>query len=90
MVGEQALRELAASAAPFDSWYGTQMRRLFGCDLAHVTARVAGSELLSLGEKHRARVRRDHRKAREPTPYFVEDGTRKARGEGEVGGKGIA
>jgi hypothetical protein len=39
MVGEQALRELAASDAPFDSWYGTQMRRLFGCDLAHVSAR---------------------------------------------------
>jgi hypothetical protein len=40
---EQALRELAASDAPFDSRYGTQMRRLFGCDLAQLP-RVAGSE----------------------------------------------
>ena len=39
---EQALREIAASNAPFDSWYGKQMRRLFGMDLE----RVAGGELL--------------------------------------------
>jgi hypothetical protein len=44
MVGEQALRELAASDAPFDSWYGAQMRRLFGCDLAQLP-REAGSEV---------------------------------------------
>ena len=31
---EQALRELAASDAPFDSCYGTAMRRFFGMDLA--------------------------------------------------------
>ncbi len=42
---ERALRELAASEAPFDSWYGTQMRKLFGFDLARLE-RVAGGELL--------------------------------------------
>ncbi len=42
---EWVLRELAASDAPFDSWFGTQMRRLFGFDLARLP-RVAGSELL--------------------------------------------
>jgi hypothetical protein len=42
---EQALRELAASDASFDSWYGTQMHRLFGMDLAGFP-RVAPGELL--------------------------------------------
>jgi hypothetical protein len=42
---EWALRELAASDTPFDSWYGTEMRRLFGFDLARLP-RVAGGELL--------------------------------------------
>jgi hypothetical protein len=36
---------LAASDAPFDSWYGTQMRKLFGFDLAR-SERVAEGELL--------------------------------------------
>lgn len=40
-----ALRELAASETPFDSWYGTQMRGLFGSDRAH-SPRVASGELL--------------------------------------------
>ena len=42
---ERALDELAVSEAPFDSWYGTQMRRLFGFDLAR-SPRVADGELL--------------------------------------------
>jgi hypothetical protein len=42
---ERALRELAASEAPFDSWYSGGMRKLFGFDLARVP-RVAGGELL--------------------------------------------
>jgi hypothetical protein len=42
---ERALRELAASEAPFDSWYSGEMRKLFGFDLARVP-RVAGGELL--------------------------------------------
>jgi hypothetical protein len=47
---EQALGELAGSNAPFDSWYGAEMRRLFGFNLARLP-RIAGSELLfSWGE----------------------------------------
>ena len=42
---ERALGELAASDTPFDSWYGTQIRRLFGLDLAR-SEQVAGGELL--------------------------------------------
>ena len=42
---EWVLRELAASDTPFDSWYGTQMRRLSGLDLARLP-RVAPGELL--------------------------------------------
>jgi hypothetical protein len=47
---EQALGELAGSNAPFDLWYGAEMRRLFGFNLARLP-RIAGSELLfSRGE----------------------------------------
>ena len=42
---ELAPRELAASEAPFDWWYGAQMRKLFGCDLARLP-RVVDGELL--------------------------------------------
>jgi hypothetical protein len=42
---ERALRELATSETPFDSWYGTQMRKLFGCDFVRLS-RVAGGEFL--------------------------------------------
>ena len=42
---ERVLRELAASDTPFDSWYGTEMRKLFGYDSARLP-RVAGGELL--------------------------------------------
>jgi hypothetical protein len=42
---KRVLRELAASDAPFDSWYGTEMRKLFGCDVARLP-RVAGGEPL--------------------------------------------
>ena len=42
---ERALREMAASDTPFDSWYGTEMRRLFGYDFARLP-RGAGGELL--------------------------------------------
>jgi hypothetical protein len=46
---EAALRELANELAtpnsPFTSWYGTQIRRLFGYDFARLP-RVAGGELL--------------------------------------------
>ena len=46
---ERALRELvaalAASDTPFDSFYGTQMRGLFGCDFVR-SPRLPGGELL--------------------------------------------
>ena len=42
---EWALRELAASEAPFDSWYSGAMRKLFGFDLARLP-RAGSSELL--------------------------------------------
>jgi hypothetical protein len=42
---ERVLGELAASGAPFDLWYGTQTRRLFGFDLAR-SPRVGSGELL--------------------------------------------
>jgi hypothetical protein len=42
---ERALRELAASEAPFERWNGTEMGRLFGFDLARLP-RGAGGELL--------------------------------------------
>jgi hypothetical protein len=42
---EWALRELAASEAPFDSWYGREMCRLFGLDVARLE-RVGSGELL--------------------------------------------
>ena len=42
---ERALRKLANSEAPFDSWYSRGMRKLFGFDLVRLP-RVAGGELL--------------------------------------------
>jgi len=42
---EQAFGELAASVAPFDSCYGTEVRRLLGMDLARFP-RVVPGELL--------------------------------------------
>jgi len=42
---ERVLRELAASEAPFDSWYSGGMRKLFGFDLARIP-RASGGELL--------------------------------------------
>ena len=42
---EGALRKLADSEAPFDSWYSRGMLKLFGFDLARLP-RVASGELL--------------------------------------------
>jgi len=42
---ERALGELAASDAPFDSWYSGEMRKIFGFDLARLP-RAGSSELL--------------------------------------------
>ena len=37
---ERLMKELEATDVPFDSWYGTQMRKAFGFDVA----RLHGSE----------------------------------------------
>lgn len=42
---ERAVGELAASEAPFDSWYSGAMHKLFGFDLARLP-RAGSSELL--------------------------------------------
>ena len=42
---ERVPGELDASEAPFDSWYGGSMRKLFGFDLARI-ARAGSGELL--------------------------------------------
>jgi hypothetical protein len=41
----RALRELAASDDPFDSWFRAQMRELFGCDFAR-SPLMPGGEFL--------------------------------------------
>jgi len=47
---ERTLRDLAASGAPFDSWYGMQMRRHFGCDLQPSPRAVSGELLFAWRE----------------------------------------
>jgi hypothetical protein len=42
---ERVVGELAASDTPFDSWYATQIHRLFGLDVARLE-RVAAGKLL--------------------------------------------
>jgi hypothetical protein len=56
---ERMLGELAASDAPFDSWYGGVMRKHSGFDLARVP-RAARGELLFAWRDDDAR---DERKA---------------------------
>ncbi len=51
---EWALRELVAELAtpqtPFDSWYGTQMHELFGCDFVRSPHLVRGELLFAWRE----------------------------------------
>ena len=54
---ERALDELAASEAPFDSWYSGAMRKLFGIDLARLP-RAGSSELLFSWRDDRGPVER--------------------------------
>jgi hypothetical protein len=42
---ERLMKELEAADVPFDSWYGTQMRKAFGFDVARLP-RAASGELL--------------------------------------------
>ena len=44
---ERALGELAASEAPFDSWYSGAMRKLFGFDLARLPQAASGELLFA-------------------------------------------
>jgi hypothetical protein len=44
---ERALVELAESQAPFDSWYGGAMRKIFGVDLARVAPAGSGELLFT-------------------------------------------
>ena len=52
---ERVLDELAASEAPFDSWYGTHMRGFSGLDLA----RAASGELLFAWRDDEPRAERE-------------------------------
>jgi len=47
---ERVLGELVASDVPFDSWCGTQMRKLFGFDLAQSERLVEGELLFTWSE----------------------------------------
>jgi hypothetical protein len=44
---ERVLGELAASEAPFDSWYSGGMRKLFGFDLAEMPSAGSGELLFA-------------------------------------------
>ncbi len=44
---ERVLGELAASEAPFDSWYSGRMRKLFGFDLARLAGAGSGEFLFA-------------------------------------------
>ncbi len=59
---EQVLGELAGSEAPFDSWYGGAMRKLFDLDLAQVP-RGASGELLFAWRDDDARDEREASKS---------------------------
>jgi hypothetical protein len=59
---ERVLRELAATDVPFDSWYGTQMRKAFGFDVARVP-RAASGELLFAWRDDDARDEREASKS---------------------------
>ena len=47
---ERALRELAESEGPFDTWFETQVRKLFGCDLARLPRVASGERLFAWRE----------------------------------------
>jgi hypothetical protein len=47
---ERALRELAESEGPFDMWFETQLRKLFGCDFARLPRIASGERLFAWRE----------------------------------------
>lgn len=56
---ERALRGLAASDDPFDTWYRTQMRDLFGCNFARAPW-VPDAELLFGWREASGETEREH------------------------------
>jgi hypothetical protein len=62
---ERVLGELAASEAPFDSWYSGAMRELFGFDLGRLP-RAPSSELLFAWRDDRAPLERQTPKTSPP------------------------
>ena len=59
---ERVMKELAATDVPFDSWYGTQMRKAFGFDVARLP-RAASGELLFAWRDDDARDEREASKS---------------------------
>ena len=47
---ERALRELAESEGPFDMWFETQLRKLFGCDFTRLPRIASGERLFAWRE----------------------------------------
>jgi len=79
---EGALRQLADSEAPFDSWYSRGMRKVFGFDLAR-SPRVAGGELLFAWREASGEGEHEPPKTHDPVPHLAKDG---ARGGHKKGG----
>ena len=44
---ERVMKELEATDAPFDSWYGTQMQKAFGFDVARLPLAASGELLFA-------------------------------------------
>ena len=59
---ERVMKELAATDVPFESWYGTQMRKAFGFDVARLP-RAASGELLFAWRDDDARDEREASKS---------------------------
>ena len=59
---ERLMKELEATDVPFDSWYGTQMRKAFGFDVARLP-RAASGELLFAWHDDDARDEREASKS---------------------------
>jgi len=70
---EGALRQLADSETPFDSWYSRGMRKVFGFDLAR-SPRVAGGELLFAWREASGEGEHEPPKTHDPAPHFAKDG----------------
>src|SRR5215217_2177281 len=51
---ERVMKELAATDVPFDSWYGTQMRKAFGFDVARLPRAASGALLYSWRDEARS------------------------------------